>query len=151
MAPALDLSANTHQFEGQLYDSPSVSSSDAAPATILLVEDDALVRRAVHRILAMHEFAIVDAADAEEALRWADEHPGAIHLLVTDVVMPGMSGRELAMVLREQVPALRVVFMSGYHDDEVLRHGLLRDDECFLQKPFGPDELMAAIRELLSR
>jgi two-component system, cell cycle sensor histidine kinase and response regulator CckA len=126
-----------------------VPRSSDAPATILLVEDDWLVRRAVRRILAMSDFAIVDAGDAEEALRRTDEHAVEIDVLVTDVVMPGMSGRELAEAMRERVPGLRVLYMSGYHDDELLRHGNLRDDERFLQKPFGPDELMAALHELL--
>jgi two-component system, cell cycle sensor histidine kinase and response regulator CckA len=126
-------------------------SSEGQTTTILLVEDDPLVRRAAHRILSMHGFTVVDAGDGEEALRRLDEQSDRIDLVVTDVVMPGMSGRELAAALRERAPGLRVLYMSGYHDDELLRHGLLRDDESFLQKPFGPDELMTKIRELLDR
>lgn len=126
-------------------------SSEGQTATILLVEDDPLVRRAAHRILSMHGFSVVDAGDGEEALQRLDEQPDRIDLVVTDVVMPGMNGRELATALREKAPGLRVLYMSGYHDDELLRHGILRDDESFLQKPFGPDELMARVRELLNR
>ena len=94
---------------------------------------------------------MIEAIDADEALRLVEEHAEPIHLLVTDVVMPGMSGRELAERLTELRPELKVLYVSGYTDDAVVRHGLLEAEIAFLQKPFTPDALARKVRELLDQ
>jgi two-component system cell cycle sensor histidine kinase/response regulator CckA len=92
---------------------------------------------------------VIEAAGPEQALQRSAAHPGVIHLLVTDVVMPGMNGRQLATLLREQRPELRVLFMSGYTDDAIVRHGVLDARTPFLAKPFMPVALGQKVREVL--
>jgi two-component system cell cycle sensor histidine kinase/response regulator CckA len=117
--------------------------------TLLLVEDEAGVRRVARTALAVRGYAVLEAGTGEEALAVAAAHPGPIHLLVTDVVMPGMGGRHLAEAMRARHPGVRVLFMSGYTDDTVMRHGILAHDEHFLQKPFVPRGLARKVREVL--
>jgi two-component system cell cycle sensor histidine kinase/response regulator CckA len=122
---------------------PSEDESDAARReTILVVEDEDAVRRLTCRILSGAGYRVLEAADGADALARWEEHPGEIDLLLTDVVMPGMSGRQLAERL-ETDP----VFMSGYTDDVVLRHGL--DGVRLVQKPFDEPTLLGAIRSAL--
>lgn len=119
-----------------------------APETILLVEDEQIVRSLVQRILTSDGYEVLVAADGNEALRIAHEHPERIHLLLTDLSMPGMSGRELAARITEIRPDLRVLFISGYTDDEDFRQaGNLFGS--FLEKPFTPEDLKARVREVL--
>ena len=92
---------------------------------------------------------MIEAVDADDALRWVEEQVQPIHLLVTDVVMPGMSGRELAERLAELRPGMKVLYVSGYTDDAVVRHGLLEAEVSFLQKPFTPTGLARKVREVL--
>jgi two-component system cell cycle sensor histidine kinase/response regulator CckA len=117
--------------------------------TILLVEDEELVRRLARNILTSHGYSVLEAADGEEALRLAAAHPEPIHLLLTDVVMPRMGGRMLAERLLAERPGLRVVYMSGYTDDAVVRQGVEHQQTTFLEKPFLPAELTRRIREML--
>ncbi|MDE3241665.1 MAG: PAS domain S-box protein [Nitrospirota bacterium] len=119
--------------------------------TLLLVEDDPLVREFLHGYLVREGFQVFQAANGEEALRLCRTSQEVFHLLVTDVVMPGMSGRALAeqaVVLR---PAMKVLLMSGYTDDVMLRHGVSDDGVAFLAKPFLPDDLTRKIRDVLDR
>jgi two-component system, cell cycle sensor histidine kinase and response regulator CckA len=119
--------------------------------TILLVEDDALVRNLVQTVLRNAGYTVLEAAHGHEALVIAQQHTGTIDLLVTDVVMPQMSGRELAEQLSQVRRQIKVLFMSGYTDDAVVRHGLLMARVDLLSKPFSPLKLAAKVREVLDK
>jgi signal transduction histidine kinase/DNA-binding NarL/FixJ family response regulator len=119
--------------------------------TVLLAEDDDSIRGMAALALRGHGYTVLAAANGPEALRLAEEHAGPIALLVTDVIMRGMSGRQLAEALAVQRPGLRVLFMSGYTDDAILHHGVLEAGIPFLHKPFGPDALARAVRAVLDR
>jgi CheY-like chemotaxis protein len=116
---------------------------------VLLVEDEAAVRELTSRILRKQGYQVVEAASAEAALQTMEARPGPIDLLVTDVIMPGMNGRDLHRRLSETRPGLKVVFMSGYSWDVVARHGVLDPGTHFLAKPFAVDELARKVREAL--
>jgi PAS domain S-box-containing protein len=114
--------------------------------TVLLAEDEDAVRRLVQRALELHGYSVLPARNGEEAETIERAHTGPIHLLVTDVVMPGMGGRELADTLKSRRPQLKVLYMSGYTNDEVVRHGVIVARDAFLQKPFTPTSLVAMVR-----
>jgi signal transduction histidine kinase/ActR/RegA family two-component response regulator/HAMP domain-containing protein len=118
--------------------------------TVLLVEDDATVRELTARMLGERGYRVLQAASAAEAIECAERHGGALDLLLTDVVMPGGSGRELAETLTARQPGLAVLFMSGYAPDVVLRQGVAQESAAFLSKPFSEDELGHAVRRALS-
>ncbi len=120
-------------------------------ATVLVVEDEASVRTLIHRKLSEAGYVVFVASGGNEALRLAREHRGELDLLITDVVMPDLGGRELAEQLRREHPALKVLFLSGYTDDMVLRHGLAQAEVAFLQKPFTMSALLAKVRAELER
>jgi PAS domain S-box-containing protein len=117
--------------------------------TVLLVEDEDAVRRLAARVLRSRGYTLLEARDGEEAERIAREHPEAIDIVVTDLVMPRMSGRQLAGVLERVRPRLRFLFMSGYTDEAVMRQGVHESAVDFLQKPFSPEELARKVREVL--
>jgi two-component system, cell cycle sensor histidine kinase and response regulator CckA len=117
--------------------------------TVLLVEDDPRVRKLARRLLVRSGYAVIEAADAEDAVRLAADHAGHIDLLLTDVIMPGISGRMLAQRLSHRYPTLKVLYMSGYTDDAIVNHGVLSRDIAFLQKPFTPTTFGRAVREAL--
>jgi len=117
--------------------------------TILLVEDEARVGALMAGALRKHGHVVIEAGNGLDALRSARSHPGPIDLLVTDVVMPGMNGRELAEQLTRLGRAFRVLYMSGYSDDDVLRAGVATAGTHFLQKPFSMEALAAKVREAL--
>ncbi len=117
--------------------------------TVLVAEDEPAVRALTCRVLRGCGYAVLEAGGAGEAARAAGAHPGPIHLLVTDVVMPGVGGRQLAELLRADRPGLRVLYLSGYTDDAVVRHGVYHDRVHFLPKPFAPAELARKVREVL--
>jgi CheY-like chemotaxis protein len=114
--------------------------------TVLLAEDEDAVRRLVQRALELHGYSVLSARSGEEAESIERSHLGPIHLLITDVVMPGMGGRELADLVKARRPQLRVLYMSGYTNDEVVRHGVILARDAFLQKPFTPSGLVAMVR-----
>ena len=116
---------------------------------VLLVEDDLTVRELVNRLLTQHGYIVLMASSGAEALYLAQQHSGEIRLLLTDVVMPGLSGAALAEQLTEIQPALKVLFMSGYTNDAILHHGVLEPGISFLQKPFGPADLLRKVRAVL--
>jgi len=117
--------------------------------TLLLVEDEPEVRWLVRDMLQHLGYTILEARHGIEAQVLSIQHPGPIHLLVTDVVMPQMSGREIAEQLRSEHPETKVLYMSGYTDDAVVRHGVLAAEVAFLQKPFTPEGLALKVREVL--
>jgi two-component system, cell cycle sensor histidine kinase and response regulator CckA len=117
--------------------------------TILLTEDAPALRGTARQILERYGYNVLEAPNGKEALTLASSRPGPIHLLLTDVVMPGMSGRELAERFTAQRPEVKVLYMSGYTDDAVVRHGVLRPGIAYLQKPFTPDALARKVREVL--
>jgi len=120
--------------------------------TILTVEDEEEVRELTGQILAGQGYTVLAAANGEEALKVAREHgTDAIHLLLTDVVMPGMSGRELAKHLALLLPKLKVLYMSGYTDNAIVHHGVLDEEVNYIQKPFTVDALARKVREVLDR
>ena len=128
---------------------PGLSTPPRGTETVLLAEDDAGVRALTRHVLAGCGYAVLEAADGEEAVRVAAAHAGPIDLLVTDVVMPGAGGRPTAELVAARHPGVRVLFVSGYTDDAVIRHGVLREGVDFLQKPFSPVALAAKVREVL--
>jgi CheY-like chemotaxis protein len=117
--------------------------------TILLVEDEDAVRSLTRYTLQMQGYSVLEAKDGEEALRVADQHGVEFHLLMTDVVMPRMSGRIVAERLAQSHPGFKVLFLSGYTDDAIVRHGVLNAEVAFLQKPFTPSALANKVREVL--
>jgi len=119
--------------------------------TLLLVEDEDIVRALSREILEQYGYTVICAADGEEGLRVCKEFAGGIDLMITDVVMPRMSGRELAEQAAILRPETRVLYMSGFTDDAIVRHGLLDDDFAFIQKPFSPDALALKAREMLDQ
>jgi len=117
--------------------------------TILLAEDEPAVRNLARRVLEKHGYTLLLAATGRDGVRLAEQHGSPIDLLVTDVVMPEMGGRELAQHLTTRQPSLKVLYLSGYTDDAIVHHGVLDAGVAFLQKPFKPDELVRKIREVL--
>jgi len=125
------------------------SVTQSAGETILLVEDDPHVQRIVRNILARSGYNVLTAGGAEEAVRLAQEESGTIHLLLSDLVMPGTSGRELAVQIQVLRPDVAILYMSGYTDDAVIRRGVLEAGMAFIQKPFGAENLARRVREVL--
>lgn len=125
-------------------------SPPAAAATILLVEDEETVRALGREILERAGYQVLEAADGVEALARADEHPGPIDAVVTDVVMPRCGGRELAERLARLRPGTRILYVSGYTEDDVLRRGVLASETAFLHKPFTSAALVESVRRILA-
>jgi two-component system, cell cycle sensor histidine kinase and response regulator CckA len=128
---------------------PAAPLSLDGSETILLVEDQEEVRQVALQILRRHGYHVIEARNAGEALLTCERHPRAIQLLLTDVVMPQMNGRELAERLRTLRPELRVVFMSGYTENAVVTHGILDSGATYLQKPIVPEALARCVRTAL--
>jgi two-component system, cell cycle sensor histidine kinase and response regulator CckA len=118
--------------------------------TILIVEDEVPLLEVTHRSLEAFGYAILAAKTPAEAIRISETHPGPIHLMVTDVIMPGMSGAQLASRLSASRPEMKVLYVSGYTDDTIVRHGVLERGLAFLQKPFSPKTLARKVGEVLS-
>ena len=127
----------------------SDANPDAGNETILLVEDEEQVRIIAQEVLETMGYCVLPATNGEEALEIALQHSGPIHLTITDVVMPLMGGRELIDRLTPLRPNMRVIFMSGYTDDAIVRHGLLDDTLEFIQKPFAAFALARKVRQVL--
>jgi signal transduction histidine kinase len=121
------------------------------PDVVLVVEDEVAVRRLVTRMLGRHGYTVLDAGGADEALAIAEQYAGPIHLVVSDVVMPGIGGAELARRLKAARPDLRVLFMSGYTGDTAIRRGEVDAGAQLLEKPFTARDLLETVRRLLER
>ncbi len=100
-------------------------------------------------MLRIRGYKVLDAGDGDEALQVCREQEGSIRLLITDVVMPGMSGRELAERVMDLHPQMKVLYMSGYTDNAIVHHGVLEPGTAFIEKPFTPDDLARKVREVL--
>ncbi len=117
---------------------------------ILLVEDDGAVRDFLRSVLEDYGYHVVEALDGPDALDIAMKQRHEIHLLITDVVMPGMNGKELSERLRHERPRLKVIFLSGYSTDVIGHRGVLERDVAFLQKPVSPEVLAAKVHDVLN-
>jgi two-component system cell cycle sensor histidine kinase/response regulator CckA len=127
----------------------ALRSSSIVPKTVLIVEDDDEVRSIVRELLSRQGFMVLEARQGREALALAEKYPQPVHLLLTDVVMPGMGGKELADAMGKIMPSLRVLFMSGYTQDVVFRQEVTEGGRAFIQKPFTLTALEGKIREAL--
>ena len=130
---------------------PGVKVALHGTETVLLVEDEPAVRSLGRMALQTYGYTVLEASHGDEAIRVCEQHKGSIHLLVTDVVMPGISGRILAETLRPRQPTMKVLFVSGYTDDAIVRHGVLQAETAFLQKPFTPVALANKVRAVLDQ
>jgi CheY-like chemotaxis protein len=137
--PRIDAAAETSLATNQ------PAAAVARGGTVLLVEDDDAVRRSVRTTLERLGYIVLEASDGESGLAVAERQGGSIDVVVTDLMMPGITGREFAERLAVAWPGLRVVFTSGYTDDEVIRRRLVDEGQSFLQKPFTSEQLVGAI------
>jgi two-component system cell cycle sensor histidine kinase/response regulator CckA len=128
---------------------PHSSGAVGGSETILLVEDQPGVRAVMRATLTRHGYTVLEASGGDEALRIEQHHHERIHLLLTDVVMPAMSGREVAQQLLQRRPGIRVLYTSGYTDDAIIHHGVIELGVAFIQKPFSPTSLLRKVREVL--
>ena len=118
--------------------------------TILLVEDSGIVRKLTREVLEINGYAVLEAGSPEDAIRLCESHEGEIHLLLTDVVMPGMSGRDLSDRLQPVRPGMKVLYMSGYAENAIVEHGILDDSIHFIPKPFSPASMAQKIFAVLN-
>jgi CheY-like chemotaxis protein len=142
------------QVEEATVAAPAAVPAPVAPAgteTILVVEDEDALRSLLTEVLSGHGYAVMGASTGAEALRLSRAHGGKIDLLLTDVVMPGMGGREVANALCQERPGLRVLFASGYTAEAIARHGVLEPGRDLIHKPFTPDALVRRVRDALDR
>ena len=123
--------------------------SDGGSETILVIEDETAVRALVARILRSRGYTPIEASSGAEALRLLGSYGGPLDAVLTDVIMPEMSGPEAVRRIVRDRPDVRVIYMSGYTHDEVLHHGITQDEAMFLQKPMTPAALAAKVREAL--
>ncbi len=137
------------QSKGNKSAAPVSCPLDRGTETILLVEDEDMVRQVARRILEIKGYQVLEAASGQDALAVSQQTSGPIHLMLTDVVMPGISGGETAQLLRAQRPDLKVLFMSGHTENSIVHHGVLDSGVAFLQKPFRGDLLARKVREVL--
>ena len=119
--------------------------------TVFIVEDDDSLRNLAQKALQQHGYRVLTAENGEDALRISKEHEGAIDLMITDVVMPKMGGKETAERLQPLHPQMKVIYMSGYTDESIVHHGVLAPGLNFLEKPFSPEGLARKVREVLDK
>jgi two-component system, cell cycle sensor histidine kinase and response regulator CckA len=127
----------------------SVAQAAGGSETVLLVEDEESVRQLVRDTLASKGYHVIEAPNGEAGLKISHEHRGNIEVLITDVVMPGMGGRELAKRVAAERPDIKVLFLSGYTEDAIIHEGVLEPGTAFLQKPFTLQMLSRKVREVL--
>jgi PAS domain S-box-containing protein len=129
---------------------PPVVVPTSGHETILVVEDDEPVRELICKALRDGGYPVIDTGDADEAIRICREHAGEIHVLLTDLILPKKSGRELVWSVQEIRPSLRVMFMSGYSEQAIVHQGMMEAAAAFIEKPIAPSQLLKRIREFLS-
>jgi len=117
--------------------------------TILLVEDEEVVRKLARNVLASRGYTVLEAPGGIAALSLCEKHAGRIDLVIVDVMMPGMTGRELAARLNDRLPNVRILFVSGYAEDDVLQKGSSEPGSPFLSKPYSPAHLLGKVRSVL--
>ncbi len=127
----------------------AVTERPCGTETVMLIEDEPMVRRLAKKILLMHGYKVIEQKSGGLAIAYFDEHNPAIDLLITDVIMPGMNGRELQEKLQEKLPGLKALFMSGYTENVIAHHGVLDEGTEFIQKPFSIVSLTQKVREVL--
>lgn len=142
--------ADPQEMEAAPAGVAAVPTTAPASARVLLTEDDASVRLLARTVLRRRGYTVLEASSGEEALDLFDEVHGAIDLLITDAILPGMNGRVLAERLLARAPGLRVLYISGYADTELLPKGVLEEEITLVQKPFTPDELLEAVAGMLA-
>jgi CheY-like chemotaxis protein len=130
-------------------DAPRALKPPGGKETILVVEDAPAVRAIIRQVLTRLGYQVLEAHDGESAIALSAKHRGSIDLLLTDVIMPRMGGRVLADQISKQRPGMRVLYVSGYTDDAIVRHGVLEPGVNYLEKPFTPDTLAKKVRGVL--
>ena len=119
--------------------------------TILIVEDEEEVRKLAGKILERQGYRILETFNGDDALLACERCKGPIHLMLADIIMPGMSGSELAKVLKPLYPEIKILYMSGYTDNAIVRHGVLEKGVNYIQKPFTMEGLVRKVREVLDK
>ncbi|MFO0774995.1 MAG: ATP-binding protein [Nitrospiraceae bacterium] len=145
---AVTIEFRAHEGQAPVERKPAAKPTPTGNETILLVEDAATVRQLLREVLRSSGYRIVEAADGVEAMEQVAQYQGPIHLVISDVVMPRLNGRQLMEQMRSLRPEAQFLFMSGYMNDKVGRHGL---DAPFIQKPFLPTDLLQAVRKVLQQ
>ncbi len=140
--PRVDEEAPLAQAEGP---APRLRGAE----TVLLVEDEASLRELLREALEANGYSVLVASDGAEALQIAEAHRSPIQIMVTDVIMPGLTGPKLVELVARTRPAMKVLYISGYSDESIIRHGLVGPGRAFLSKPFGPEVLLRRVRESL--
>ncbi|HEX2077498.1 MAG TPA: PAS domain S-box protein [Longimicrobium sp.] len=140
----------SRRAEPEEDDAPAPLPQARGRGTVLLVEDEETVRRVAERVLSRGGYTVLTAGEGAEAMALSRQHPGIIHVLVTDLVMPRMSGNDLAQRLMAERPGIRVLFISGYDRDAARTQGPLEPGTDFVQKPFSPEALLDAVARLLA-
>jgi len=140
----------TTEAEASAAESQRMPAEAECQGTVLVVEDEPVVRRLAVRILRMQGYSVLEAENGTAALRVCEQQPDRIDLLLTDVVMPGLNGKELFEALRANHPTLRVLYMSGHSEDIITRHGVADAGHAFVQKPFTVKTLVQSVRRALS-
>ncbi len=128
---------------------PPQGVKESGSKTVLIVEDDTAVRKAVRFILQKTGYQVLEAGDGEEAMQVFEQHAGPVDLLLTDVLLPGKSGPELAGQVREKQPGMKILYVSGYSKRAVVDQEVSRKGAEFLRKPFSLDELVVKVRKVL--
>jgi CheY-like chemotaxis protein len=139
----------TDEVEAVRQPTPDGQRPLGGDGTILLVEDEDVVRKFAHRVLESYGYTVHALADPRQAIEFANACPGAIDLILTDVVLPDMNGRTMATLLQQKHPESKVLYMSGYADQAIVHHGVLDEATCFLPKPFTATALARSVRECL--
>ena len=137
------------RIDGKAAARPAVPERLRGTETVLVVEDEAVVLDILREVLSGLGYSVLAATNGEEGLRILSTHPGKIHLLLTDVVMPMMAGPDLSDRAAAMRPEMRTLFISGYTEHTVIRHGVPGGGRGFLQKPFTPDAVARKVREIL--